>query len=533
MSPPKTLVSVQNLKIAFRQESELQEVVHGLSFDLLEGETLALVGESGSGKTVSAKSILRLLPQDKAVYPSGSILYLGNDLLKVQEETIRKIRGNRISMIFQEPMSSLNPLHTVERQISEIMLLHQDISELQASEETLKLMEKVGIQNAQGRLGAYPHELSGGERQRVMIAMAIANKPDILIADEPTTALDVTIQEQILDLLDELKKEYKMSMLFITHDLGVVHRIADRVVVMKDGLEVESGLTKVIFNQPKEPYTQSLLELEKGSRADHEYKTNEVHLDVKDLKVWFPIKSSFLRRTIAHVKAVDGVSLDLSPGEALGIVGESGSGKTTLGRAIIRLLKPREGQILLDGDDLAKRKPKELRPLRKDIQIIFQDPYGSLNPRMTIRETILEGAILHGLASEKDSEAVLDQVLTEVGLETSIKDRYPHQFSGGQRQRIAIARAILLKPKVLVLDEPTSSLDRSVQFQVINLLKKLQRDHGLSYLFISHDLKVVRALCHRVIIMHKGKVVEEGATEDVFLKPQQEYTQDLVRAAYL
>jgi microcin C transport system ATP-binding protein len=292
-------------------------------------------------------------------------------------------------------------------------------------------------------------------------------------------------------------------------------------------------LTKVIFNQPKEPYTQSLLELEKGSRADHEYKTNEVHLDVKDLKVWFPIKSSFLRRTIAHVKAVDGVSLDLSPGEALGIVGESGSGKTTLGRAIIRLLKPREGQILLDGDDLAKRKPKELRPLRKDIQIIFQDPYGSLNPRMTIRETILEGAILHGLASEKDSEAVLDQVLTEVGLETSIKDRYPHQFSGGQRQRIAIARAILLKPKVLVLDEPTSSLDRSVQFQVINLLKKLQRDHGLSYLFISHDLKVVRALCHRVIIMHKGKVVEEGATEDVFLAPREEYTQKLVRAAYL
>jgi microcin C transport system ATP-binding protein len=436
-------------------------------------------------------------------------------------------------MIFQEPMSSLNPLHTIERQISEIMLLHQDITFENAALETLSLLEKVGIANPQGRLGSYPHELSGGERQRVMIAMAIANKPDILIADEPTTALDVTIQAQILELLDQLKTEYKMSMLFITHDLGVVHRISDRVVVMRDGQIVETGRTEKVFTKPSQDYTKSLLELEKGSRADHNYKTDDIQLDVRDLKVWFPVKSNFLRRTIDHIKAVDGVSLSLSPGEALGIVGESGSGKTTLGRAIIRLLKPKEGEIYLHGDDLAKLASKELRPLRKDIQIIFQDPYGSLNPRMTIRETIMEGAFLHGLVTELKAEEVLDKALEEVGLDPSIKDRYPHQFSGGQRQRIAIARAIILKPKVLVLDEPTSSLDRSVQFQVINLLKDLQRDHGLSYLFISHDLKVVRALCHRVIIMHRGKVVEEGATEDVFLKPQQEYTQDLVRAAYL
>ena len=513
-----------------------REVVHGLSFSLRRGETLALVGESGCGKTVSASSILKLLDPEKAVYPSGEIIYRGENILEMDNERLRRIRGNRVSMIFQEPMSSLNPLHTVERQIGEIIMLHDDVDSREASRRSLSLITQAGIRNPGARLKAYPHELSGGERQRVMIAMALANRPDVLIADEPTTALDVTIQAQILDLMAHLQREYRMALLFITHDLGVVHRISDRVIVMKDGYEIESGPTREVFSNPRKEYTRSLIELERGSSARACGEKRESSLVVKDLKVWFPVKSSFLRRTVDYVKAVDGVSLSLAAGESVGIVGESGSGKTTLAKAILGLVPMREGSVMIDEREIHKLPRKELRGMRREIQFIFQDPFGSLNPRMTLGEIVLEGVRLHRVidaaSGEGGEKALLDSILREVGLEPGMAERYPHQLSGGQRQRIAIARALVLKPKILALDEPTSSLDRSVQFQVIQLLRRLQEEHGLAYLFISHDLKVVRALCRRVMIMHRGRIVEEGAAEEIFRSPREAYTRELIQAAF-
>ena len=510
----------------------VREVVHGLSFSLRRGETLALVGESGCGKTVSASSILKLLDPEKAVYPSGEIIYRGENILEMDNERLRRIRGNRISMIFQEPMSSLNPLHTVERQIGEIIMLHDDVDSREASRRSLALITQAGIRNPGARLKAYPHELSGGERQRVMIAMALANRPDVLIADEPTTALDVTIQAQILDLMADLQREYRMALLFITHDLGVVHRISDRVIVMKDGYEIESGPTREVFSNPQKEYTRSLIELERGSSARAYGESRKSSLVVKDLKVWFPVKSSFLRRTVDYVKAVDGVSLGLAAGESVGIVGESGSGKTTLAKAILGLVPRREGSVMIDEREIHSLPRKELRRMRREIQFIFQDPFGSLNPRMTLGEIVLEGVRLHRITDSGGEKALLDSILREVGLEPQMAERYPHQFSGGQRQRIAIARALVLKPKILALDEPTSSLDRSVQFQVIQLLRRLQEGHGLAYLFISHDLKVVRALCRRVMIMHRGRIVEEGAAEEIFRSPREAYTRELIQAAF-
>ena len=508
-------------------------MVHGLSFALKRGETLALVGESGCGKTVSASSILKLLDPQKAVYPSGRIIYRGRNILDMDTDALRRIRGNRISMIFQEPMSSLNPLHTVERQIGEIIMLHNDVDSREASRRSLELITQAGIRNPEARLKSYPHELSGGERQRVMIAMALANRPDLLIADEPTTALDVTIQAQILDLMEQLKREYKMALLFITHDLGVVNRISDRVIVMKDGHEVESGPTGEVFSNPQKEYTRTLLNLERGSAAEAREEKSPSSLVVEKLKVWFPVKSSFLRRTIDYVKAVDGVSLSLAPGESVGIVGESGSGKTTLAKAILGLVPSREGSVMIDDREIHSLPRKQLRAMRREIQFIFQDPFGSLNPRMTLGEIVLEGVRLHHVVPEGEENALLNSILQEVGLEPGMAERYPHQFSGGQRQRIAIARALILKPKILALDEPTSSLDRSVQFQVIQLLRRLQAKHNLAYLFISHDLKVVRALCRRVMIMHRGRIVEEGAAEEIFRSPQDPYTRELLQAAFM
>ena len=514
-------------------EGNLREVVHGLSFALKSGETLALVGESGCGKTVSASSILKLLDPEKAVYPSGEIIYRGENILEMDNERLRRIRGNRISMIFQEPMSSLNPLHTVERQIGEIIMLHDDVDFREASRRSLALITQAGIRNPGARLKAYPHELSGGERQRVMIAMALANRPDLLIADEPTTALDVTIQARILDLMEQLKREYKMALLFITHDLGVVNRISDRVIVMKDGYEIESGPTGDVFSNPQKEYTRTLINLERGSAAEVREEQSESRLVVNDLKVWFPVKSSFLRRTIDYVKAVDGVSLSLAPGESVGIVGESGSGKTTLAKAILGLVPRREGSVMIDEREIHSLPRKELRAMRREIQFIFQDSFGSLNPRMTLGEIVLEGVRLHRITDAGGENALLDSILREVGLEPGMAERYPHQFSGGQRQRIAIARALVLKPKILALDEPTSSLDRSVQFQVIQLLRRLQVKHNLAYLFISHDLKVVRALCRRVMIINRGRIVEEGAAEEIFRSPRDPYTRELLQAAFI
>ena len=557
----ETVLELRNLRIAFRiapektaerpenqqnnhpsrqaagdnrvAEGNLREVVHGLSFALKRGETLALVGESGCGKTVSASSVLRLLDPQKAVYPSGEIIYRERNILDMDTDELRRIRGNRISMIFQEPMSSLNPLHTVERQIDEIIMLHNDVDFREASRRSLELITQAGIRNPEARLKSYPHELSGGERQRVMIAMALANRPDLLIADEPTTALDVTIQAQILDLMEQLKREYKMALLFITHDLGVVNRISDRVIVMKDGYEIESGPTGDVFSNPKKEYTRTLIDLERGSAAEAREEQSESRLVVEKLKVWFPVKSSFLRRTIDYIKAVDGVSLSLAPGESVGIVGESGSGKTTLAKAVLGLVPRREGSVMIDDREIHSLPRKQLRAMRREVQFIFQDPFGSLNPRMTLGEIVLEGVRLHHVVPEGEENALLDSILREVGLGPGMAERYPHQFSGGQRQRIAIARALILEPKILALDEPTSSLDRSVQFQVIQLLRRLQVKHNLAYLFISHDLKVVRALCRRVMIMHRGRIVEEGSAEEIFRSPRDPYTRELLQAAFI
>ncbi|GAA5622981.1 putative ABC transporter ATP-binding protein YejF [Brucella sp. NBRC 12952] len=528
----KPLLSVRDLSVAFRQNGEERISVDRVSFDIAEGETIALVGESGSGKSVSALSILKLLPYPAASHPSGEILFNGKDLMKASEPELRRVRGNDVTMIFQEPMTSLNPLHTVERQIGEILKMHQGMSDQAARKRTLELLEEVGIREPEKRLQSFPHQLSGGQRQRVMIAMALANKPKLLIADEPTTALDVTVQAQILKLLADLKEAQGMSMLFITHDLGIVRKIADRVCVMSKGKIVETGPTKEIFDNPQHEYTKHLLAAEPKGEPPLADLSAKTVMEGKDVRVWFPIKKGFLRKTVDHVKAVDGIDVELRAGQTLGVVGESGSGKTTLGLALSRMISSK-GEIRFDGRDIAKFSFKDMRPLRREMQIVFQDPFGSLSPRMTIADIIAEGLLVHEpkLSADDRDERVVS-ALKEVNLDPESRFRYPHEFSGGQRQRIAIARAMVLNPKFVMLDEPTSALDMSVQAQVVDLLRALQKKHDLAYLFISHDLKVVRALANDVLVMRNGKAVEYGTSKEVFANPKTEYTKALMAAAF-
>ncbi|PDT48725.1 MULTISPECIES: ABC transporter ATP-binding protein [Sinorhizobium] len=527
-----TLLSVRDLSVAFHQGGDTSVAVDHISFNIKRGETVALVGESGSGKSVSANSILKLLPYPAASHPSGEILFNGKDLLKASDAELRHVRGNDITMIFQEPMTSLNPLHTIEQQIGEILELHQDVKGPAARAKTLELLDQVGIREAEKRLGAYPHQLSGGQRQRVMIAMALANRPELLIADEPTTALDVTVQAQILELLKSLKDQHGMSMLFITHDLGIVRKIADRVCVMTKGKIVETGPTAEIFANPQHAYTRHLLASEPKGEPPPSDPSKPIVVEGKDVKVWFPIKAGFLRRVVDHVKAVDGIDLTLRAGQTLGVVGESGSGKTTLGLALTRLISSK-GRIAFVGQDIDAYSFREMRPLRNRMQVVFQDPYGSLSPRMSVADIIGEGLKIHERAlSDDERDARVAAALQEVGLDPATRWRYPHEFSGGQRQRIAIARAMVLKPQFVMLDEPTSALDMSVQAQVVDLLRDLQRKHNLAYLFISHDLKVVRALANEVIVMRLGKVVEQGPAERIFEAPVEDYTKALMAAAF-
>jgi microcin C transport system ATP-binding protein len=532
-SPQGKLISVEDLSVDFRGGGNLTHAVRHVSFDIGDAETVALVGESGSGKTVTALSILRLLPYPAASHPSGKILFKGENLLTLPASALRQVRGNKISMIFQEPMTSLNPLHTIEQQVGEVLKIHRGLSDRAARERVLDLLDKVGIDDPKGRLTCYPHQLSGGQRQRVMIAMALANEPDLLIADEPTTALDVTIQAQILDLLAKLKAEFNMAMLLITHDLGIVRKMADRVCVMNNGEIVERGATREIFTAPQHPYTKHLLASEpKGSPPPANAKA-KIILETKDLRVWFPIRRGFLRHTVGYIKAVDGIDLTVKEGQTLGVVGESGSGKTTLGLALLRLVSS-EGPIVYLGNRIDGYDSKRMRPLRRHMQIVFQDPYGSLSPRLSVGQIIEEGLQIQspGL-TEVERAARVSRALKEVGLDDpALCDRYPHEFSGGQRQRIAIARALVLEPKFLILDEPTSALDVSVQAQIVDLLRDLQRRHKLAYLFISHDLKVVRALANSIIVLRYGKVVEQGPARTVFSKPKTDYTKALLAAAF-
>ncbi len=531
MAEPAPLLSVQDLSVAFRQGGRDTLAVDRVSFDVGAGETVALVGESGSGKSVTALSCLRLLPSPAAHHPSGRILLGGRDLLALPEDDMRRVRGDAVTMVFQEPMTSLNPLHRVERQIGEILAVHRGLGGRAARERVVELLELVGIREARSRLGAYPHQLSGGQRQRVMIAMALANEPQLLVADEPTTALDVTVQAQILTLLADLKARLGMAMLFITHDLGIVRRIADRVCVMQAGRIVEEGPVATLFAAPRHSYTKTLLAAEPRGRAAPVAPDAPVVVEAGPMKVWFPIRRGLLGRTVGHVKAVDGISLRVREGETVGVVGESGSGKTTLGLAILRLVKA-EGPVVVLGRALGGLSAAALRPLRKDMQVVFQDPYGSLSPRMSVAEIVAEGLDVQGPAPSR--EARRDQVaraLADVGLDPAAMDRYPHEFSGGQRQRIAIARAMALDPRFVVLDEPTSALDQSVQAQIVDLLRTLQARRRLAYLFISHDLKVVRALANQVIVMQDGRVVEEGPTERIFEAPRTPYTKALMAAA--
>ena len=529
---PETLLSVRDLSVAFHQDGRTQLAVDHVSFDVARGETVALVGESGSGKSVSALSILKLLPYPAASHPSGEILFKGRNLLAASERELRAVRGNDVTMIFQEPMTSLNPLHTVEKQIAEILALHQGLRGAEARARVLELLHQVGIREPEKRLESFPHQLSGGQRQRVMIAMALANRPELLIADEPTTALDVTVQAQILELLRGLKATHGMAMLFITHDLGIVRKFADRVCVMTKGKIVESGPTAEIFANPQHEYTRHLLAAEPKGEPPAPNPEAKPVMVARDVKVWFPVKRGFLRKTVDHIRAVDGVSLTLSAGQTLGVVGESGSGKTTLGLALMRLLRS-EGEIVFDGMPIHGRTFAEMRPLRHLMQVVFQDPFGSLSPRMSVAEIVGEGLAVHARdvsAAERDRRVAA--ALEEVGLDPATRWRYPHEFSGGQRQRIAIARAMVLKPRFVMLDEPTSALDMSVQAQVVDLLRDLQKRYDLAYLFISHDLKVVRALANDVMVMRNGKVVEQGTARDIFTRPQTDYTKALMAAAF-
>ena len=525
------LIRIENLSVAFASEHEQVIAVRDVSFDIRPGETLALVGESGSGKSVTAHSILRLLPYPQAHHPSGRILYKGEDLLQASEKRLRQVRGNRISMIFQEPMSSLNPLHTVERQINEVLVLHKGLNKPAARARTLELLDLVGIPNPASRLGAYPHELSGGQRQRVMIAMALANEPELLIADEPTTALDVTVQLKILELLKSLQQKLGMALLLISHDLNLVRRIAHRVCVMYQGCVVEENECARLFADPQHEYTQRLIAADPTGDPVAVKPEAPIILRTEQLRVWFPIRKGVLRRTVDHVKAVTDISFTLKAGHTLGIVGESGSGKTTLGLALLRLVES-QGLIECNGMRLDALSQNAVRPMRRQFQVVFQDPFGSLSPRMSIAQIISEGLEIHRIGTVAEREQMVIQALEEVGLERTSRHRYPHEFSGGQRQRVAIARALVLKPSLILLDEPTSALDRTVQGQVVELLRDLQHRHNLSYLFISHDLAVVRALSHELMVIRQGEIVEQGSARDIFASPQHEYTHQLLEAAF-
>jgi microcin C transport system ATP-binding protein len=530
MSEP--LLSVKDLSVAFGIGAREVNAVKHVSFDIGKGETLALVGESGSGKSVTALSVMKLLPYPSARHPSGAIVFKGWDLLAMAEDDIRKVRGNDITIIFQEPMTSLNPLHTIEKQIGEILLLHKGMTGQAARTRILELLTQVGIPDPEGRLASYPHQLSGGQRQRVMIAMALANEPDLLIADEPTTALDVTVQAQILKLLKEIQKRLGMSMLFITHDLGIVRKIADKVCVMQQGEIVEQGPVERVFTAPEHPYTRALLAAEPKPDPAPPKPNAPVVVSTDNLKVWFPVKRGVLRKTVGHIKAVDGISMELRKGETLGVVGESGSGKTTLGLAILRLISS-DGPVVFMGDQIQGLKFKEMRPYRRNMQIVFQDPYGSLSPRMSVSDIIEEGLWVHHPHLNADErEQRVAAALTDVGLDTATRFRYPHEFSGGQRQRIALARALVLEPTFIVLDEPTSALDMLIQSQMVDLLRDLQKKRDLTYMFISHDLRVVAALASRLLVLRNGKMVEEGAAADLFKNPKSDYTRALFAAAF-
>jgi microcin C transport system ATP-binding protein len=528
----ETLLSIRDLSVAFGTGAREVLAVDRVSFDIAKGETLALVGESGSGKSVTALSVMKLLPYPAAHHPSGSISFKGRELLTMPENEIRHVRGNDITIIFQEPMTSLNPLHTIEKQIREILLIHQGLAGEKARTRILELLDQVGIPDPKGRLASYPHQLSGGQRQRVMIAMALANEPDLLIADEPTTALDVTVQAQILKLLKDIQKRLGMSMLFITHDLGIVRKLADRVCVMNTGKIVERGPVERVFTAPEHPYTRALLAAEPKPDPAPPRPTAPVVVSTTDLKVWFPIKRGVLRKVVGHIKAVDGISVEVRKGETLGVVGESGSGKTTLGLAILRLISS-DGPVVFMGDTIQGLKFKQMRPYRRNMQIVFQDPYGSLSPRMSVSDIIEEGLkVHHSHLSRNERERRVMAALTEVGLDTQTRFRYPHEFSGGQRQRIALARALVLEPTFILLDEPTSALDMIIQAQMVDLLRNLQRKRDLTYMFISHDLRVVAALASRLLVLRHGKMVEEGAAADLFKAPKSDYTRALLAAAF-
>jgi len=524
-APP--LLSVRDLAVSFAMPEGEVRAVRGVSFDLTRGSTLALVGESGSGKSVTALSILQLLPYPQARHPSGSIRLWGEELVGAPERVMRQVRGNRVAMVFQEPMTSLNPLHTIARQVGEVLRVHKGLGRRAARARALELLRLVGLAEAGRRLDAYPHQLSGGQRQRVMIAMALANEPDLLIADEPTTALDVTIQAQLLALLRDLQRRFGMAMLIITHDLAVVRKMAARVAVMREGELVESGDTAEVFAHPRHPYTRRLLAAQPEPRS-RPLGPAPLLARAREVKVWFPIKAGLFRHTVGYIRAVDGVSFEVREGRTLGIVGESGSGKTTLGLALLRLV-PSRGRIEVDGHDVSGLSQRALRPLRREMQIVFQDPYGALSPRLSVAQIVGEGLAVHRVAGDRD--ALIDEALREVGLDPGARDRYPHEFSGGQRQRIAIARALVLKPRLVVLDEPTSALDVSVQAQIVDLLRDLQARHGLAYIFISHDLRVVRALSDEVLVMREGRVVEAGPAEGIFEHPRAPYTKALLAAA--
>ncbi|MGV7217787.1 ABC transporter ATP-binding protein [Bradyrhizobium sp. UFLA05-112] len=526
------LLSVRDLSVAFHQGAGTTLAVDKVSFQIKRGECVALVGESGSGKSVSALSVMKLLPYPNASHPSGSIRFKGREILNLSEQEMRGIRGSDISIIFQEPMTSLNPLHTIEAQIGEIIQLHNPTSNALARKRTLELLAQVGIPDPETRLASYPHQLSGGQRQRVMIAMALANEPDLLIADEPTTALDVTVQAQILALLAEIRSRLGMSLLFITHDLGIVRRIADTVCVMNGGKIVEQGPVEQVFTSPKHPYTRDLLAAEPKPDPAPPQPNAPVVMSADALKVWFPIKRGFLRKTVGHIKAVDGVSVAVRKGETLGVVGESGSGKTTLGLALLRLISS-NGRIVFLGKDIQGLRFKEMRPFRRDMQVVFQDPFGSLSPRMSVADIVGEGLSVHQpKLSREDREARVIKALEDVGLNPETRFRYPHEFSGGQRQRISIARAIVLEPDFVVLDEPTSALDMLFQAQMVDLLRELQRKRDLTYMFISHDLRVVASLASHLIVMRGGKVVEEGQAAELFKNPKTDYTRALFAAAF-
>ena len=526
------LLSIDDLSVTFDVPGGPIEAVKRISFEIAPGETVALVGESGSGKSVTALSVMQLLPYPKAKHPTGSITFQGREVIGAPETDLQTMRGDRISMIFQEPITSLNPVHTIEKQIRETLILHKGMSMEAARARVLELLDLVEIKNPEQRLQSFPHQLSGGQRQRVMIAMALANEPDLLIADEPTTALDVTIQAQILKLLADLQDRFAMAMLFITHDLGIVSKVADRVCVMRAGEIVETGSTGAVFSDPGHAYTKALLAAEPSGTKAAAKDDAPMVIEGQDIKVWFPIKRGIMRRTVDHIRAVDGISLTVREGETVGIVGESGSGKTTLGMALLRLERS-TGDITFRGRDIQGLSSSDLQPLRREMQVVFQDPFGSLSPRMSIGQIIEEGLKVHGIGGSAEArDKLVVEAMREVDLDPEWRHRYPHEFSGGQRQRVAIARAMVLKPRFVVLDEPTSALDRSIQAQIVDLLRKLQRDHDLAYMFISHDIKVVRALADYVVVLRAGKVMEQGPAAKVFDSPEDPYTQALMAAAF-